>query len=75
VLKRLYHIDLYRLESEKEIEDLQLEKFAKKGNLLLIEWGNKLSSFAKLKKQKAKFFLVKIKDKGKRKRKIFLYQI
>ncbi|MCD6225531.1 threonylcarbamoyl-AMP synthase [bacterium] len=75
VLKRLYHIDLYRLESEKEIEDLQLEKFAKRGNLLLIEWGNKLSSFAKLKKQKTKFFLVKIKDKGKRKRKIFLYQI
>jgi len=42
--KKLVHIDLYRIEEEKEIEILNLEEiFEHKSSLVLIEWADKLS--------------------------------
>lgn len=42
-LKNLVHIDLYRIEDEKELEFLKLEEiFEDKSNLVLIEWADKL---------------------------------
>ena len=38
-LKNIYHLDLYRIEDENELLGLELEKFLKPGNLILIEWG------------------------------------
>ena len=42
----LYHVDLYRIETERELDTLGLDElFADDGNLVLIEWGEKLPRF------------------------------
>lgn len=37
----LYHIDLYRIETERELETLGLDDLAGPESILLIEWGEK----------------------------------
>ncbi len=38
----LYHVDLYRIETERELATLGLDEiFAGEGNLVIIEWGEK----------------------------------
>jgi tRNA threonylcarbamoyladenosine biosynthesis protein TsaE len=37
----IYHIDLYRIETEKELATLGLEDLRRNDALLLIEWGEK----------------------------------
>jgi len=39
----LYHIDLYRLDSERELETLGLDDLLGPRNILLIEWGEKFT--------------------------------
>lgn len=38
---RVYHIDLYRLDTEREVESLGLEDLFASGRLVLIEWGER----------------------------------
>jgi tRNA threonylcarbamoyladenosine biosynthesis protein TsaE len=40
----LYHIDLFRLESEKEAEGLGLEEYVRGNGVTAIEWADKISS-------------------------------
>lgn len=38
----LYHVDLYRIDTERELATLGLDElFAEDGNLVLLEWGEK----------------------------------
>src|SRR5271165_2972420 len=37
----LYHIDLYRIETERELETLGLDDLLAPNSILLIEWGEK----------------------------------
>jgi tRNA threonylcarbamoyladenosine biosynthesis protein TsaE len=37
----LYHIDLYRVETQREFETLALDDFLAPDSILLIEWGEK----------------------------------
>jgi tRNA threonylcarbamoyladenosine biosynthesis protein TsaE len=37
----LYHIDLYRIETERELETLALDDLLAPASILLIEWGDK----------------------------------
>ena len=37
----LYHIDLYRVDSPRELETLGLDDLRSEGSVLLIEWGEK----------------------------------
>ncbi len=38
----LYHVDLYRIETERELATLGLDElFAEEGNVVLLEWGEK----------------------------------
>ncbi len=38
----LYHVDLYRIDTLRELETLGLDElFAEQGNLVLLEWGEK----------------------------------
>lgn len=43
----LYHIDLYRIDTERELDTLGLEDMMDSGNVLLIEWGEKFPQFEK----------------------------
>jgi len=39
-----YHIDLFRLKSEKEAEELGLEEYFQSGGITAIEWADKIPS-------------------------------
>jgi tRNA threonylcarbamoyladenosine biosynthesis protein TsaE len=39
--ERCYHIDLYRLDHEREVETLGLEEIFEKEAVILIEWGER----------------------------------
>jgi tRNA threonylcarbamoyladenosine biosynthesis protein TsaE len=39
-----YHLDLFRLEQEKEAEDLGLEDYFQSGGIIAIEWADKIPS-------------------------------
>jgi len=38
---RVYHVDLYRLDSEREVAALGLDELFDSGSLVLIEWGER----------------------------------
>jgi tRNA threonylcarbamoyladenosine biosynthesis protein TsaE len=38
---KLYHVDLYRLDHEREVETLGLDDLFEKNALVLVEWGEK----------------------------------
>jgi tRNA threonylcarbamoyladenosine biosynthesis protein TsaE len=41
---RFYHIDLFRLKSEKEAEELGLEEYFQGGGITAIEWADRIPS-------------------------------
>ncbi len=44
----LYHVDLYRIDTPRELDTLGLDElFAEEGNLVLLEWGEKFPRFQK----------------------------
>jgi|SRR5215467_4023204 len=43
----LYHIDLYRIDTQRELDTLALDDLMAPNSILLIEWGEKFQRFAK----------------------------
>jgi len=43
----LYHIDLYRIDTQKELDTLALDDFVSRNSLLLVEWGEKFPRIAR----------------------------
>jgi tRNA threonylcarbamoyladenosine biosynthesis protein TsaE len=43
----LYHIDLYRVDTDRELETLALDDLPAPDSILLIEWGEKFPRFAR----------------------------
>lgn len=43
----LYHIDLYRIDTQRELDTLALDDLMEPNTILLIEWGEKFERFAK----------------------------
>jgi tRNA threonylcarbamoyladenosine biosynthesis protein TsaE len=43
----LYHIDLYRVDTSRELETLGLDDLRSENSILLIEWGEKFPRFAR----------------------------
>ncbi len=41
----LYHIDLYRVDTQRELETLGLDDLMTENSILLIEWGEKFARF------------------------------
>jgi tRNA threonylcarbamoyladenosine biosynthesis protein TsaE len=44
---RLYHLDLYRIESERQLETLGLDELQANDSIVLVEWGEKFPSVVK----------------------------
>jgi len=44
---KLYHLDVYRLEGERQLESLGLEELLTPDALVLVEWGEKFKSIKK----------------------------
>jgi tRNA threonylcarbamoyladenosine biosynthesis protein TsaE len=44
---KLFHIDVYRLESERQLETLGFEELLTSDALVLVEWGDKFKSIKK----------------------------
>lgn len=42
--RKIYHVDLYRLKSEKEVFDIGVEEYFESNELCLVEWPEKLGS-------------------------------
>ena len=42
----VYHIDLYRVETRRELETLALDDLMSEDSVLLIEWGEKFAQFS-----------------------------
>lgn len=60
-----YHIDLYRLENEREAEDLGIEEYLQRGGITVIEWADRIPSLLP-----EEILRVKIEYAGKNKRTI-----
>jgi tRNA threonylcarbamoyladenosine biosynthesis protein TsaE len=43
----LYHIDLYRVDTPRQLETLGLDDLVAENSVLLIEWGEKFARFAR----------------------------
>jgi tRNA threonylcarbamoyladenosine biosynthesis protein TsaE len=44
---KLFHLDVYRLESERQLETLGLDELLTQDALVLVEWGEKFKSIQK----------------------------
>lgn len=64
--KTFYHVDLYRLEKDKEIEGIGfIEKIGIKDSIIVIEWPEKLQGYVPKKRWE-----IHIEDRGGEKREI-----
>jgi tRNA threonylcarbamoyladenosine biosynthesis protein TsaE len=63
----LYHIDLYRIDTQRELDTLALDDLMTPQSILLIEWGEKFERFAKERDAE-----VAIEHRGADERSIFL---
>jgi tRNA threonylcarbamoyladenosine biosynthesis protein TsaE len=59
----LYHIDLYRIDTERELETLGLEDLLAPDSILLIEWGEKFPRFQR--EQDIEIRLERVGDTGR----------
>jgi tRNA threonylcarbamoyladenosine biosynthesis protein TsaE len=44
---RLFHLDVYRIEGERQLETLGLDELLTDNSLVLVEWGEKFKSLVK----------------------------
>ncbi len=68
----VYHIDLYRLNSAREINDLGLDEYIYGNGIVIIEWAEKMGK-KKLPKKRIEIY-IKIKSKNVREIKWQRYQ-
>ena len=64
----LYHIDLYRIDTERELETLGLDDLLAPNSILLIEWGEKFPRFER--ERDIEITLERVGDTGRRIRRI-----
>ncbi len=60
----LYHIDLYRIDTEPELETLGLDDLLAPDSILLIEWGEKFPRFER--ERDIEITLERVGDTGRR---------
>jgi tRNA threonylcarbamoyladenosine biosynthesis protein TsaE len=60
----LYHIDLYRIDTQRELETLALDDLRSDNSILLIEWGEKFPRL--LRERDVEIVLVRVDDNERR---------
>src|SRR5437867_11279598 len=60
----LYHIDLYRVDTPRELETLGLDDLMGGNSVLLIEWGEKFARFER--ERDVEIALERVRDKERR---------
>jgi tRNA threonylcarbamoyladenosine biosynthesis protein TsaE len=60
----LYHIDLYRLDTERELDTLALDDLRAPDSILLVEWGEKFSRLAR--ERDIEIVLTRVGENGRR---------
>lgn len=60
----LYHIDLYRVDTERDLETLGLDDLAAPDSILLIEWGEKFPRFVR--ERNVEIVLERVGEKDRR---------
>jgi tRNA threonylcarbamoyladenosine biosynthesis protein TsaE len=60
----LYHIDLYRVDTERELETLALDDLMAENGVLLIEWGEKFPHLAR--ERDVEIALQRVGESGRR---------
>lgn len=65
---KLVHVDLYNLEDTEEFEHLGLQEYLKQGNIMIVEWGEKLGDLYEKFKEKATVVMVNIEYEGENER-------
>src|SRR3989344_7640512 len=73
-VNKFVHVDLYNIEDPEEFSHLGLEEYLIPGNVMVVEWGEKLGSLYEKFRENAKIVFFKIVHKGKTTRKIILKQ-
>ena len=68
-LKSFHHIDLYRVENEKEVRGLGIEEIIQSRDIVAIEWAEKIKSLLPKKRWDVRF-----EDMGGNRRKIIINQ-
>lgn len=63
----LYHIDLYRIDTPRELDTLALDDLMTENSVLLIEWGEK---FLRLQRERDAQIVLETTSEGRRKIKI-----
>jgi tRNA threonylcarbamoyladenosine biosynthesis protein TsaE len=63
----VYHIDLYRIETEKELATLAIDDLIDDRSVLLIEWGEKFERF-----RRERDVEIRIERRGENEREIFV---
>ena len=63
----IYHIDLYRVETQRQLETLGIDDLISARSVLLIEWGEKFERF-----QRERNVEIAIESRGENERKITL---
>ena len=60
----VYHIDLYRVDTQRELETLGLDDLMTDNSLLLIEWGDKFERFKR--ERDVEITMARISESGRR---------
>jgi tRNA threonylcarbamoyladenosine biosynthesis protein TsaE len=60
----LYHIDLYRIDTQRELDTLALDDLMSDRSILLIEWGEKFARFER--ERDVEISLERLSDTGRR---------
>ena len=60
----LYHIDLYRIDTQRELDTLALDDFMTDRSILLIEWGEKFARFER--ERDVEIVLERVSETGRR---------
>jgi L-threonylcarbamoyladenylate synthase len=65
---KLIHLDLYNVEEKEEFEYLKIGEYLAPGNLLAIEWGEKVGEIFDLLKKKGEIVYVKMRYENEKER-------